>query len=325
MQEIVTVFGASGFLGRHIVHALAREGWRIRAVCRRPNQAFHLLPAGVPGQIQLFKGNVRNEASVAQALEGADAAVNAVGVLFGHGTQNFEALHVDAAGFIARQAAAANVRALVHVSAIGADPTAVSRYAQTKGDGEARVREAFPAATILRPSLVFGPEDDVFNKFAWLARYAPALPLIGGGRTRLQPVYVGDVAMATVRALADEALQEKAFELGGPKIYSFKNLLQFVMRETGHQRLLVPVPSVLATIAAFFLQMPSFVLPIPPLLAVDTVRQLKTDNVVGNGAATLTDIGIAPSALEDVAPSYLWRFRPKGQFDPSLTAPADTR
>jgi uncharacterized protein YbjT (DUF2867 family) len=325
MDRIVTVFGASGFLGRHIVRALAREGFRIRAVCRRPNLAFHLLPAGVPGQIQLFKGNVRNEASVASALQGADAAVNAVGVLFGHGTQSFEGLHVDAACFIARQAAAANVRVLAHISAIGADPTALSHYAQTKGDGEARVHEAFPAATILRPSLVFGPEDDAFNKFAWIARYAPALPLIGGGHTRFQPVYVGDVAAATVRALTDEALQEKTFELGGPKIYSFKELMQFVMRETGHQRLLVPLPSVLAKIAAFFLQMPSLMLPIPPLLAVDHVRLLKSDNVVGDGAATLADIGIVPQSVESIVPNYLWRFRAKGQFEPNLTAPAETR
>lgn len=320
MNRIVTVFGASGFLGRHIVRALAQKGWRVRAVCRRPNLAFHLLPAGVPGQIQLFRGNVRDEASVAAALEGADAAVNAVGVLFGRGAQGFEAMHVDAAGHIARQAFVANVRSLVHVSAIGADPTGLSRYAQTKGDGEIRVREAFADAVILRPSLVFGPEDDFFNKFAWMARYSPVLPVIGGGRTRFQPVYVGDVAAAAVRALEDETAAGQIFELGGPAVCTFKELLRYIMHVSGHKRLLLPLPSLPAKIAAFFLQMPSLLLPVPPLLAVDHVRLLKTDSVVGSDARTLADLGIRPHAMDEIVPSYLWRFRPKGQYDQEVAA-----
>jgi uncharacterized protein YbjT (DUF2867 family) len=315
MDKLVTVFGASGFLGRHTVRALADQGWRVRAVCRRPHLANYLLPAGTPGQVQLFKGNVLDETNVARALEGADAAVNLVGVLFGHGAQGFEALHVDASGCIARAVQRAGARDMVQISAIGADPIALSRYAQTKGDGEKRVREEFPDATILRPSLLFGPEDAFFNTFAWMARYAPALPLIGGGKTRFQPVYAGDVAAAVAHALDDESCRGKTYELGGPGIYTLTDLLRIIMRESGHPRPLLPLPFAAAKIAAFFLQMPSFLLPLPPLLAVDQVRLLQSDNIVAEGALELTDLGIAPHALESIVPDYLWRFRPKGQFD----------
>ena len=314
MDKFVAVFGASGLIGRHTVRALAQAGRRIRAVCRHPNLANYLLPAGVPGQIQLFKGNVRDDDSVARALAGADAAVNLTGVLYGRGAQSFEALHVDAARRIGRLAHEAGVKTLVHVSAIGADPDAKSRYARSKGAGEKALREEFPEATILRPSLVFGPEDQFFNKFAWLARISPALPLIGGGRTRFQPVFVGDVAAAILRALGDPATRGKTYELGGPTVYTFKELLQLILRETGRKRLLVPVPFFLASIKAFFLQLPSLILPIAPLLTVDQVRLLKTDNVVHEGAPTLADLGIAPVSVEAIVPSYLWRFRAKGQF-----------
>jgi NADH dehydrogenase len=303
MTKLATVFGASGFVGRHTVRALAKAGWRIRAVCRRPNLANFLLPA----------------------LEGADAAVNLTGVLFSRGQQSFEVLHVDAAGRIGRLAREAGIKTLVHLSAIGADVEADSSYAESKGRGEKLLREEFPDCVILRPSLVFGPEDEFFNKFAWLARLSPVLPLIGGGHTKFQPVFVGDVAAAILRCLSDSATAGKTYELGGPTVYSFKELLQLILRETGRKRLLVPWPFFLASINAFFLQLPSLILPIAPLLTVDQVRLLKTDNVVPDGALTLADLGIAPDAVEAVVPSYLWRFRAKGQFQEAASASADRR
>ena len=314
MDNLVTVFGASGLVGRHTVRALAQAGWRIRAVCRHPNLANYLLPAGVPGQIQLFKGNVRDDESVAHALQGAAAAVNLTGVLYSHGAQSFDALHVEAARRIGRLAREAGVKTLVHVSAVGADPDSESRYARSKGAGERALREEFPEATILRPSLVFGPEDHFFNKFAWLARLSPVLPLIGGGHTKFQPVFVGDVAAAILRALNDPAARGKTYELGGPAIYTFRELMRLILRETGRKRLLVPVPFFFASMKAFFLQMPSLFLPVAPLLTVDQVRLLKNDNVVHEGVLTLADLGITPVAVEAIVPSYLWRFRAKGQF-----------
>jgi len=231
-------------------------------------------------------------------------------------------LGCTAIGRLAREAGA---RTLVHLSAIGADPNADSSYAESKGRGEKRLREEFAAATILRPSLVFGPEDQFFNKFAWAARISPVLPLIGGGRTKFQPVFVGDVAAAILHCLGDPATSGKTYELGGPTVYSFKELMQLILRETGRKRLLLPWPFFLASINAFFLQLPSLILPIAPLLTVDQVRLLKTDNVVSEGALRLADLGIMPDAVEAVVPSYLWRFRAKGQFQEAANASPDTR
>jgi len=320
MSKLVTVFGAAGFVGRHTVRALAKEGWRIRAVCRHPNLANYLQPAGTVGQIHLFKGNVHDDESVAQALNGADTAINLTGVLFGHGEQSFEAIHVDAARRIGRLAREAGVKSLVHISAIGADPNAEAHYAQSKGDGEIALREEYPDAAILRPSLMFGPEDAFFNKFAALARISPVLPLIGGGHTKFQPVFVADVAAAILRAASDPDARGKTYELGGPTVYTFKELLQFILHETARKRLLVPWPFFLASINGFFLQMPSLILPIAPLLTVDQVRLLRTDNVVNNGALTFAELGIVPDAMEAVVPSYLWRFRPRGQFQEIVKA-----
>ncbi|MGB8603433.1 MAG: complex I NDUFA9 subunit family protein [Rhizomicrobium sp.] len=310
MNELVTVFGASGFIGRHVVRALALDGWRIRAVCRQPNLAEFLMTSGVPGQIELYRGNVRDPNSIAAALNGADAAVNLVGVLYGQGRQNFEAMHVDAAAHIAEAAHAAGIGSLIHMSAVGANRTAPSRYAQTKGEGEMRVREAFADAVILRPSLVFGPEDDFFNKFAWLAQMSPALPLISGGHTRFQPVYAGDVAAAVARALTDSTVRGKTFELGGPTIYSFKELLRYILALCGRKRLLLPLPGPVAKIIAFFLQIPSSFLPIAPLLTVDQIRLLANDAVVADGAFTLADLSIRPHSVEEIVPGYLKRFNP---------------
>ena len=304
--NLVTVFGGSGFLGRHTVRALARAGWRIRVAVRHPNSAFFLRPLGSVGQIDIIKCDVTDAEAVARAVRGAQAVVNLCGILFQSG-QTFEEVQADGAAHVAQAAAAAGAGALVHVSALGADSESDSRYAVTKAEGEAAVREAFPKAVILRPSIVFGPEDGFFNKFAALARFLPALPLIGGGHTRFQPVFVGDVARAIVAGLTRQ--DGRTYELGGPAIYTFKELLQLILRETGRRRALVPVPFGLAMLKAAFLQ----ILP-KPLLTMDQVKLLKKDNVVSATASGLSDLGITPTSVEAVVPSYLWRFHPKGEY-----------
>jgi NADH dehydrogenase len=309
-SKLVTIFGASGFLGRHIVRALANEGWRVRAAVRYPNTAHFLKPMGRVGQIQLLKTNVNDDAAVDAALRGADAAINLVGVLSESGSQRFAALHTEAAGRIAELAAKHGVAALLHVSALGASVDSPSLYARSKAEGEARVRAAFPGATIFRPSIVFGPEDDFFNRFAWLARLSPALPLIGGGHTRFQPVFVGDVAEAARAVLNDPAAAGKTYELGGPEIMTMKEVMQLVLKQTHRRRLLLPVPFALARVKAAILGL----LP-NPLLTLDQVRLLQQDNVVSAGALTLRDLSIVPTAAEAILPSYLWRFRKTGQFE----------
>ncbi len=310
MSQLVTVFGGSGLIGRHTVRALVRAGHRVRVAVRVPNHANYLLPAGQVGQIQIVKCNVTNGAQVASALRGAHAAINLVGVLYSRGSQSFQALHADAAATIAEAAREAGVGALVHVSALGANAESESAYFRSKAEGEARIREAFPAATIFRPSIVFGPEDGFFNKFAELARLSPVLPLIGGGHTKFQPVFVGDVARAALKCIGDEFARGKIFELGGPGVYSFKGLMEFLLRTIDRKRFLLPVPYAVASLDAFVLQF----LP-TPLLTPDQVRMLKTDTVVSPDALKLSDLGIAPDSIEAVVPSYLWRFRPRGQYE----------
>jgi uncharacterized protein YbjT (DUF2867 family) len=324
-SKLVTVFGASGFVGRHAVRALAKDGWRIRAVCRRINAANYLLPAGSVGQIQLVRANVNDDEAVAKAIDGANAVINLVGVAYGHGEQGFGSIHEDAVRRIARAAAAVGIASLAHVSAIGANPDAESSYASSKGRGERILREEFPDAVILRPSVVFGPEDDFFNKFGTMARFLPALPLIGGGHTRLQPVYVRDIAKAIRRAVTDPSTHGKTYELGGPAVYTFKDLMRFILRETGRKRLLIPMPFFIASLNAFFLQMPAMLLPVAPVITMDQVRLLMTDNVVSGGALTFSDLGIEPQAVEAIVPGYLWRFHPKGQFGAVSRASEDTR
>jgi NADH dehydrogenase len=304
----ITIFGGSGFLGRHAVRALAKSGWRIKVACRHPNRAFFLRPLGQVGQIALIKCDITDPEQVEAALHGSEAAINLPGLLYPRG-QSFEGVHVAGAAHVAQAAARLGIGMLIHVSAIGAGTESQSRYAQTKTEGEARVRAAFPAATILRPSIVFGPEDQFFNKFAALARLSPALPLIGGGRTRFQPVFVGDVAAAIATALADPQAQGRTYELGGPTIYSFRELMQIVLRETHRKRLLVPLPFWLATLKAFFLQLAP-----KPLLTPDQVELLRRDNVVAPTAFTLADLGIRPTTVEAEVPAYLWRFRAKGEY-----------
>jgi NADH dehydrogenase len=309
-SKLVTIFGASGFLGRHIVRALANEGWRVRAAVRHPNTAHFLKPMGRVGQIQLIKANVRDDASADAALRNADAAINLVGILAQSGAQKFQALHAEAAERIAKFATAHRVSRLLHVSALGASMDSPSLYARSKAEGEERVRAAFPGATIFRPSVVFGPEDDFFNRFAWLARMSPALPLIGGGGTRFQPVYAGDVAQAAVRVLNDPATAGNIYELGGPEVMTLKEIMQLVLKETHRRRLLIPVPFALARVKAAVLGLfPK------PLLTIDQVKLLQRDNVVSEGALTLRDLGIIPTAAEAILPSYLWRFRKEGEFE----------
>jgi uncharacterized protein YbjT (DUF2867 family) len=307
-SRLVTVFGGTGFLGRHTVRALAKAGWRIKVAARRPARGFFLRPLGTVGQIDFVKCDISDAGSVAAALARSDAVVNLCGILFQRG-QTFEEVQADGPANIGAAAAAAGVKALVHVSAIGADSESAAEYAVTKAEGEARLREVFPAATILRPSLVFGPEDGFFNKFAEMARFLPALPLIGGGKTLFQPVFVGDIAAAIVAALDSEAARGRTYELGGPTIYSFRQLMQIVLAETGRKRLLLPLPFGLAMWKAFFLQL----LP-NPLLTPDQVRLLRHDNIVAPGALGLADLGITPTTVEAEVPAYLWRFRARGQY-----------
>jgi len=311
LDTLVTVFGGSGFLGRHVVHALAKRDYRIRVAVRRPDLAGFLQPLGRVGQIHAVQANLRHPGSVAAAVRDAKAVINVVGILFERGAQRFEAVQSFGAETVARAAAAAGA-AVVHVSAIGADENSASLYAQTKARGEQAVLAAAPTATIFRPSIIFGPDDHFFNRFAALARFLPALPLIGGGRTRFQPVFAGDVAEAIAKAVDGEA-QATVYELGGPTIYTFRELMEFVLATTARRRLLVPVPFWLAKLQATFLQ----VLP-TPLLTPDQVELLRHDTVVSELAAhegrTLAGLGIEARAVASIVPSYLWRFRRSGQF-----------
>jgi uncharacterized protein YbjT (DUF2867 family) len=310
---LVTVFGGSGFVGRYVVQALAKTGCRVRIAVRRPDLANFLQPLGGVGQIHAVQANLRYEASIRRAIEGADGVVNLVGVLQQSGKQSFRALQGVGAGLVARAAREGGAKALVHVSAIGANRQSRSAYARTKAEGEDLVRRAFPGAVILRPSIVFGPEDDFFNRFAAMARISPVMPLIGGGKTRFQPVYVGDVAQAVLAGLDGRAKPGVTYELGGPRAYSFRELLDLVADYTERHRPYFPIPFWLAKIQGLLLQ----VLPNAPL-TLDQARMLQTDNVVSKEAEgegrTLGALGIDPRAVEGIVPSYLVRFRPKGEF-----------
>ena len=303
-MSIVTVFGASGFVGRYVVAEFARTGARVRAAVRRPERAGFLRPLGDVGQITPVQANIRDDASVAAAVEGADTVVNLVGLLAERGRQSFAAVHVEGARRVAEASRDAGASSLVHVSSIGADPAAAAVYAATKGRAEALVREAFPAASVVRPSIVFGPEDDFFNKFAVMARLAPALPLIGGGRTRFQPVYVADVARAIAAIAGDRAREGQTWELGGPQILTFRELMEMVLAETGRRRLLLPVPFPAAACAGLALQN----LPFPPLTR-DQVRLLRSDNVATGTCPGLEDLGIEPTAAGAILKTYLGRYR----------------
>jgi NADH dehydrogenase len=311
-ETLVTVFGGSGFLGRHVVRALAKRDYRIRVAVRRPELAGHLQPLGRVGQIHPVQANVRNAASVQSVVRDSGIVVNLVGILTPSGEQTFEAVQSLASGRVAK--AAANIGArVVHVSAIGADEHSASVYARTKAAGEKAVLEAAPSAAILRPAVVFGPEDEFTNRFAALARMLPVLPLIGGD-TRMQPVYVGDVASAVADAVDGKTKAGATYELGGPEILTMREIMQYILDTTDRDRALLPLPFGLAKFKALFLQFAPGALKLTP----DQVELLKTDKVVSDAAKaaglTLQGLGITPDSLEAIAPQYLWRFRPMGQF-----------
>lgn len=311
--KLVTVFGGSGFIGRHVVGALAKRGYRIRVAVRRPDLAGHLQPLGAVGQIHAIQANLRYRWSVDRAVERADAVINLVGLLTNAGPQTFDAVQAFGARAIAEAARGAGIETAVHLSAIGADPNSDIDYARTKADGEAAIAEVLPDAIIIRPSIVFGPEDGFFNKFASMARFSPVLPLIGGGTTLFQPVYVGDIAEAVARAIDNDLAPGAVYEMGGPDVVSFKQCLVMIMEMTGRQRMLAPIPYP----AAEFIGRIAGLAPRPPLTR-DQVRLLKRDNVVSDTAKaegrTLSGIGITSRSLESILPAYMGRYRAYGQF-----------
>jgi len=311
-DTLVTVFGGSGFLGRHVVRALAKRDYRIRVAVRRPELAGHLQPLGRVGQIHAVQANVRHAPSVDAAMRGAAAAINLVAILSESGPQTFDAVQAKGAGAVAGAAQAHGAR-LVHISAIGADAQSPSRYARAKAEGEEAVLSAVPSASILRPSVIFGPEDHFTNRFAALARLAPMLPLIGGD-TRLQPAFVGDVARAVADAVDGRTRPGAVYELGGPEVLTMRQIWQIILKITERERRLVPLPFVLAKLKAAFLQFAPGDFKLTP----DQVTQLKIDNIVSDASRTASltfeGLGITPDSLEAVAPQYLWRFRAAGQF-----------
>ncbi|MFN3868964.1 MAG: complex I NDUFA9 subunit family protein [Hyphomicrobiaceae bacterium] len=314
--KLACVFGGPGFVGRYIVRELAKRGWRVRAASRRPDLAGHLQPMGVVGQIHAVQANLRFPDSVRAATDGADLVVNAVGVLSSVGKQSFEAIHVEGARAVAAAARDAGARDLIHISAIGADKASPARYARSKAAGEAAVLAEFPDAIIIRPSIVFGPEDEFFNRFAGMARVSPLLPLIGGGRTRFQPVYVADLATAVVNAAEGLGARGTIYEAGGPDIATFRELLDNTQRWAGRDRGYLSMPFWMAKMQAFATALlPNRMRPV----TLDQIRMLQRDNVVSDAAKaegrTLAALGVAnPSSAESIVPSYLERFRDKGQF-----------
>lgn len=314
--KLVTVFGGSGFVGRHIVSALAKRGYRVRAAVRRPDLAGHLQPMGAVGQIHPVQANLRYPASVARAVEGAYAAINCVGILAPGGAQTFAAVHVAGAAAIAGAARDAGVVRLVDVSAIGADPQSASIYARSKAEGERSTLAAFPEAIILRPSIIFGPEDSFFNRFAALAKYSPFLPLIGGGRTKFQPVFADDLAAAVANVIDGAGQAGTVYEIGGPEVITFKRLLELTQDYSGRGRLLLPMPFWLAKLQALLTSpLPNALRPI----TYDQVRLLQNDNVVSASALaeqrTLESLGVArPSSVAMIVPGYLERFNTRGQY-----------
>ena len=312
-ETLVTVFGGSGFLGRNVVRALAKRDYRIRVAVRRPELAGHLQPLGKVGQIHAVQANLRYPASVEAAMRDSEVTVNLVGILTAGGAQSFDAVQAKGAETIAKAAAAVGAR-MVHISAIGADANSPSGYGRSKAAGEQAVLAAVPSATILRPSVVFGPEDQFTNRFAALARMSPALPLIGGGVTRMQPVYVGDVATAVADAVDGKTRPGATYELGGPDVLTMREIMEIILSITERNRMLVSLPFGLAKLQALFLQFAPGALKLTP----DQVALLRSDNVVSDAAKaaglTLEGLGITPDSMEAIAPQYLWRFRAAGQF-----------
>jgi NADH dehydrogenase len=313
LETLVTVFGGSGFIGRSVVRALCKREYRVRVAVRRPELAGHLQPLGRVGQIHAVQANLRYPVSVEAAMRDSHVAINLVGILAQGGAQTFDAVQAKGPGAVAKAAAAVGAR-MVHVSAIGANENSLSAYARSKAAGEMAVRSAVPSATILRPSVVFGPEDQFTNRFAALARLSPALPLIGGGVNKMQPVYVGDVARAVADAVDGKAKAGATYELGGPEVLTMREIMEIILEITERKRMLIPLPFALAKLQALFLQFAPGALKLTP----DQVALLRSDNVVSDAAKaaglTLEGLGIAPDSMEAIAPQYLWRFRAAGQF-----------
>lgn len=316
MSKLVTIYGGSGFVGRYIARRMAKAGWRVRVAVRRPNEALFVRTYGVVGQVEPILCNIRDDASVRAAMQGADAAVNCVGILTESGKNGFDAVQSEGAERVARIAAEEGVARLVQISAIGADMDAESDYARTKAEGEAGVLRHMPQAVILRPSIIFGPEDAFFNRFAGMTRISPAIPLVGA-KTRFQPVYVDDVAQAAEAAVTGRAAPG-IYELGGPDVDSFKGLMQRMLKIVNRKRLVLGMPMWMGRLMAFsfdMLQAVTFGLFSNTMLTRDQVKNLSRDNVVAEDAKGFADLGIEPTAMTAVLPEYLWRFRPSGQYD----------
>lgn len=326
-KGLVTIFGGSGFIGRYTARAFVERGWQVRVACRRVHKSVEVRLAGPPGWVDIVQANVRDPESVARALEGADAVVNLVGILFERGRQTFKASQAAGAATIARLAAERGIKRLVHVSAIASYGQTKSAYARAKQSAEEAVREALPGAVILRPSIVFGPEDAFFNRFAAMASspvsgFFPVLPAIGGGRTRFQPVFAGDLAAAIAEAAIRPEAAGETYEIGGPQTYSFNALYDFIFRTIDRRRFKLTLPFWLAKSMGYVAgAVWRFVPPMawglfgPPPITGDQVELLRHDNVVAPGAKGLADLGITrPASIEVIVPSYLWRFRPQGQF-----------
>jgi NADH dehydrogenase len=316
MSKLVTIYGGSGFVGRYIARRMAKAGWRVRVAVRRPNEAIFVKPYGVVGQVEPVLCNIRDEASVRSVMKGADAVVNCVGILSETGKNRFDAVQAEGATRIAKVASEEGIKNLVHVSAIGADAGSESDYARTKALGEAGVLEHMPGAVILRPSIIFGPEDEFFNRFASMTKLGPVLPVVGA-ETRFQPVYVDDVAKAAELAVKG-SVDGGVYELGGPDVASFRELMEQMLQVIHRRRMVVNVPFFAARIMAFgfdMLQILSAGLIHNSMITRDQVRNLAKDNVVGDDAKGFADLGIEPTSMASVLPEYLWRFRPSGQYD----------
>ena len=321
-KGLVTLFGGSGFIGRYAARTLVEQGYRVRIAVRRPHLAGDCRLAGPPGWVDIVQTNIRNVPSIERALEGADAAVNLVGIMYEKGNQSFEAAQREGSRNVAEACKAAGIARLVQVSAIGAAPGSSSPYARTKGEAENAVREAFPDAVILRPSIVFGPEDQFFNRFAQLSGMAPFLPAIGGGKTKLQPIYAGDVADCIANAVSREDAAGKTYELGGPRTYDFNAIYDYIGETIDKKRMKLPLPFLLAKpmgyiFGTLFRYIPPFSWGMfgPAPITGSQVEMLKTDNTVSEGALSAADLGATQlETVEAIVPSYLWRFRPYGQF-----------
>lgn len=315
MTQLVTIFGGSGFVGRYIARRMAKEGWRVRVAVRNPNEAMHVKPYGSVGQVEPLLCNVNNDESVAAMVDGADAVVNCVGILDEHRSNTFDAIHSEAADRISRIAAEKCTPRLVHFSALGADIESESEYARTKAEGEAAVELNFPNAMILRPSIIFGAEDNFFNRFASMSRFGPVLPVVGA-ETKFQPVYVDDIAQAAVMGILGNA-EGGVYELGGQDVDTFRGLMERMLDVVQRRRMIVNIPNPIANIIASLMSFGSAISLgiLPRMITRDQIKSLETDNVVSEGAKSMETLGIKPTAMAAILPDYLWRFRTSGQYN----------